>query len=299
MCRETVEILLGSPGKIFVDATLGYGGHAERLLENIEDSVLFGIDCDPDALSFSRERLSRFGNRVKIIRGRFGDLDKIALSEKIPMVSGVLFDLGISSAQIENSSRGMSFMKDARLDMRMDPAQKLTAFDVVNEFPTEELRKILRRFGEVREAGAIARAITRKRENAPISTTTELANIVKQIIPNCEISNLAKIFQAFRIAVNDELNQLSSALEKAFELLETHGRIIVISYHSLEDRIVKNFIALGERNCICPPDLPVCRCGHRKVLKRLFKKPMTPSKDEIERNRGSRSAKLRAFEKII
>ncbi len=298
MCREAVAFLLGAPGDVFIDATLGDGGHAEALLQNRPEIVLYGIDRDPEAIAFSKNRLSEFGERVKFIQGRFGELREIAKREGISDVMGVLFDLGVSSRQIDTADRGFSFSRGGKLDMRMDPNLSTTAFDIVNSAPREELTRIMATYGEQPRAGRIARAIVVNRKERPIETTTELAEIVRSVIRGATNVDLARVFQAFRIVVNDELGELERGLEAATSILMPDGILVTISYHSLEDRMVKRFIAAEEKGCICPPDLPVCRCGRRPRLERLTKKPLTPGAEEISDNPRARSAKLRAAKRL-
>lgn len=290
--------MLGAPGDVFIDATLGDGGHAEALLQNRPEIVLYGIDRDPEAIAFSKNRLSEFGERVKFIQGRFGELREIAKREGISDVMGVLFDLGVSSRQIDTADRGFSFSRGGKLDMRMDPNLSTTAFDIVNSAPREELTRIMATYGEQPRAGRIARAIVVNRKERPIETTTELAEIVRSVIRGATNVDLARVFQAFRIVVNDELGELERGLEAATSILMPDGILVTISYHSLEDRMVKRFIAAEEKGCICPPDLPVCRCGRRPRLERLTKKPLTPGAEEISDNPRARSAKLRAAKRL-
>ncbi|RKZ29505.1 16S rRNA (cytosine(1402)-N(4))-methyltransferase [bacterium] len=296
MSREVLGFLLDAPGEIFIDATLGDGGHARALLSERPDIVLYGIDRDIEAIEFAKERLCGFGHRIQFIHGRFGE---IAKKRDIPPAAGVLFDLGLSSRQVDNPERGFSFSRDARLDMRMDTSQKTTAYDIVNETSRGELTKIIATYGEQPGAGRIARAIDVYREKEPIETTLELAGIVRKAIHPATAADLARVFQSIRIVVNDELGELKRGLAGMLEVLMPGGIMVVISYHSLEDRIVKQFFVTEEKGCICDPDMPVCRCGHKPRLERLTKKPIVPSESEIKENPRARSAKLRAASKLI
>jgi len=299
MVRESVEYLLSAPGETYIDATLGDGGHAEALLNRNNEAVLYGIDRDPEAIKASRKRLAKFNNRANLILGRFGNLFEIARENEINSVSGVLFDLGISSRQLDDRSRGFSFDGNGKLNMRMDGREeRKTAFDIINQAKFEELKRILTEYGEQRGAIGLSKAIIKARERSPIETSIELKKIVENAIRNCKASDLARVFQAFRIAINGELQELRDGLDAAMELLVPGGILVVISYHSLEDRIVKRFMVREEQDCICPPDLPVCRCGHRKRLERLSRKPETPSSEEIDTNSRARSAKLRVARKL-
>jgi len=297
MGRQIIEVFKSAPAGIIIDATLGDGGHAELLLNRL-DFVLYGIDCDPRAIETSKKRLSGYGDRVIIIHGRFGDLRAIIRDEAIPSPSGILFDLGLRSAHIDQPERGFSFSKEARLDMRMDPSQKLSAYTIVNRYEEKDIRNIISSFGEQKEATRIAGAIVKQRAKKPIETTQELANIVRAVVPICRNSDLARVFQAFRIAVNDEICQLKNGLEAALDNLLPDGMLVVISYHSLEDREVKRFMVREEKGCICPPDIPICRCGHSPRLRRLNKRPFTPDQAEIENNPRARSAKMRVAVKL-
>ena len=290
-------------GDITVDGTVGGGGHAEAILENTApDGILIGIDADADALGAAKKRLARFGERTILVKGNFADMETILAEEKIGKVDGILLDLGVSSHQLDTAERGFSFAQDAPLDMRMDRSNPKSASDLVNTLPWEELARIIRNYGEERMAGRIARAIVKERTNSPIRTTTDLAGVVVRAFPrgaeHQRIHPATRTFQALRIAVNDELSSLRKALADGMERLKPGGRFSVISFHSLEDRIVKNAFRAGEKGCTCPPDLPVCACGRKPRLKVVTRKPVTPGDEEISDNPRARSAKLRTAERI-
>ncbi|HHS50576.1 MAG TPA: 16S rRNA (cytosine(1402)-N(4))-methyltransferase RsmH [candidate division Zixibacteria bacterium] len=297
MCNEVVDLLGNVPGDFVIDATLGDGGHAEALLEYNSNIVLLGIDRDASAIERSYKRLSHFGDRVKFVEGRFANIAEIAMESGFGVPAGVLFDLGVSSPQIDEPERGFSFSASAPLDMRMGEA-KISARGFIESVEFGELARVLREFGEVSHPGRVARAIIEMRDKTGVETTEELAKAVKNAIPNCRNADLARVFQAIRIFINDELTELRRGLSAALDELIPDGVIVVISYHSLEDRIVKRFFAGEEKGCICPPELPVCRCGHLPRIRRPFRKPMRPSEEEIRENNRARSAKLRAAVKI-
>jgi len=258
-----------------------------------------GIDADPDALLFSRERLKEYSN-VRILRGFFDQLDVLLMQEELLPVQGVLMDLGISSYQIDSADKGFSFQSEGRLDMRFNPDQELTAEKIVNTYSAEALEEIFRQFGEERHSRMISRRIFLERTATPIRTTRQLADILKKVIPgNQQVKSLARIFQALRIEVNQELERLRTGLEKAFQCMDKAGRLAVISYHSLEDRIVKEFFRFKERDCICPPEFPQCICGKQSEIRIITKKPIIPDAVEVEKNPRSRSAKLRVAEKKL
>ena len=285
------------PGGTYVDATLGWGGHGlEILRRSAPDGLLIGFDRDPQALAAAERALADQAGRVRLVRDNFSGL-AAHLSDAAGRIDGFLFDLGVSSPQIDRAGRGFSFMADGPLDMRMGETA-LTAATVVNQYSPGRLAGIFRQYGEEREAGRIARAIARHRDDTPITTTGQLAGIVRATRPAMPAKTLARIFQAIRIEVNDELNSLALALEQAHGLLVCRGRIVVISYHSLEDRIVKEFFKGKTIACTCLPDLPVCACGHGAgTLKVLTPKPVVPDEIEQRDNPRSRSAKLRAAER--
>ncbi len=281
-----------------VDATVGLGGHAAALLERYPSVLLLAIDRDPQALEQARERLGRFGSRVTFIRGRHETLIDILKQSNIDTVSGVLADLGVSSMQLDDASRGFSFRHDAPLDMRMGPDSR-TAAELVNSLGEQELATILRDYGEEPRARRIARAIVAAR---PMETTTQLAEVVRNVgratARHRDIDPATLTFQALRIAANEELVGLDRFIDDAVSVLEPAARIAVISFHSLEDRIVKRALRRLEGECTCPPGLPVCACGAKEVVKALTGRPVTASEEEVNRNPRSRSAKLRVAEKL-
>jgi 16S rRNA (cytosine1402-N4)-methyltransferase len=295
---EVVRYLAVEIGGRYVDCTLGAGGHARAILEaSAPGGMLLGIDADPYAISLARDHLTGFEDSARLVNGNFRDLEETATELNFVPVHGVLFDLGLSSMQLAGEGRGFSFQKEAPLDMRFGPDQTLTAADIVNEYEEAEIANLIWEFGEERFSRRIAGAITRAR---PLRTTTELAAIVSRAIPGSRsrIHPATRTFQALRIAVNDELQALETALEQARGILGPGGRLVVISFHSLEDRIVKQYLQRESRDCICPPETPVCVCGHRASLRILTRRPVTPSTEEMRGNPRSRSAKLRAAERI-
>jgi 16S rRNA (cytosine1402-N4)-methyltransferase len=282
-----------------VDATIGLGGHAEALLDRYPSARLLGIDRDPQALAASAARMERFGNRVTLAQGRHETLIDILKKQKIESVSGLLADLGVSSMQLDDASRGFSFRYDAPLDMRMGPESQ-TAADLVNTLGEQELATILREYGEEPMAWRIAKAIVAAREEGPIETTARLAEIVRSVkwSKPGQIDPATLTFQALRIAANEELIGLDKFIDDAVEVLEPEARIAIISFHSLEDRIVKRALRRLEGECTCPPNLPVCGCGAKEVIEILTSRPVTASEEEVQRNPRSRSAKLRVAEKV-
>jgi 16S rRNA (cytosine1402-N4)-methyltransferase len=301
LLSEIVEFLRPSRDDgTLVDATIGLGGHAEALLARYPSIRLLGIDRDPAALAASAARLERFGNRVTLAQGRHETLIDILKKQKIESVSGLLADLGVSSMQLDDASRGFSFRYDAPLDMRMGP-ESTTAADLVNTLGERELATILREYGEEPMARGIARAIVNARAEAQIETTARLAEIVRSVKkPRFrEIDPSTLTFQALRIAANEELVGLDKFIDDAVEVLEAGARIAIIAFHSLEDRIVKRALRRLEGECTCPPNLPVCGCGAKEVVKILTSRPVTASEEEIDRNPRSRSAKLRVGEKLL
>jgi 16S rRNA (cytosine1402-N4)-methyltransferase len=301
LLSEIVEYLRPSrEDGTLVDATVGLGGHAESLLARYPSVRLLGIDRDPAALDASRARLERFGDRVTLAQGRHETLIDILKKQNIDSVSGLLADLGVSSMQLDDASRGFSFRYDAPLDMRMGPESK-TAADLVNTLGEQELATILREYGEEPMARRIARAIVDGRAEAPIETTARLAEIVRGVKKSKphQIDPSTLTFQALRIAANEELVGLDRFIDDAVSVLEPGARIAVISFHSLEDRIVKRAMRRLEGECTCPPNLPVCACGAKEVVEILTSRPVTASEEEVQRNPRSRSAKLRVAEKLL
>jgi len=289
------EVLAGlgiEPGGRYIDATVGGGGHARGILvASAPDGQLLGIDADPVALDLATEQLAEFEGRVALVRGSFADLEEIAVRYGFASVDGVLFDLGLSSIQLEAAERGFSFQLDGPLDMRFDPGQTTTAADLVNALSVKALADILSRYGEEPQARRIARAIVARR---PIHTTRELAGLVEVTVGRRRrLHPATQTFQALRIAVNHELECLAEALPQALRLLKSGGRLAIISFHSLEDRVAKEFLRRESQDCLCPPELPLCTCGHRATLGVITRKPIRPSAQEEAANPRSRSARLR------
>lgn len=288
---------------VFVDATIGLGGHTDMLLEacNFKARIV-GMDVDDQALEMVSQRLKQYKDRIDLVNRNFISIDSSLQELGIKKVNGIIADLGMSSFQLDHSGKGFSFSKQEPLDMRMDPSIQFTAYDLVNEMDEEELRYIFKKYGEEKFAGNIARAIIKKRENKPIQTSSELAAIISNSIPKKfhpkKRHPATKSFQALRIAINNELENLQIFIEKSVKLLKPGGRLVIISFHSLEDRIVKNIFKKLQSPCICPPDFPVCRCGKEPVLKLITKNPVTPGQDEISQNPRSRSSKMRVGEKL-
>jgi 16S rRNA (cytosine1402-N4)-methyltransferase len=283
-----------------VDCTLGAGGHARALLERIRPGGrLLGIDMDPAAVAQARESLDDFDPAPTLVHGNFADLTSIAAAIGIQKVDGVLFDLGISSVQLDDPQRGLSFRADGPLDMRLDPTQGSTAADLVNSVGEDELTSIIGRYGEERWARRIAKFILARR---PLHTTSDLAAAVEAAIPRRawprDIHPATRTFQAIRIAVNDELGSLESGLKAATQILTPGGRMATISFHSLEDSVVKNYYNVESRDCICPPQQPVCTCAHRASLRVITRKPVRPSPEEVRLNPRARSARLRVAERL-
>ncbi|MFZ5810245.1 MAG: 16S rRNA (cytosine(1402)-N(4))-methyltransferase RsmH [Chloroflexota bacterium] len=296
--QEVLHYLLPRSGKKYVDCTVGLGGHAEGILEaSSPHGELLGLDVDPTALELAAKALEKYAARFRLVQSSYTTL--ITQLEEIgwQSVEGVLLDLGVSSLQLDTPSRGFSFRADAPLDMRFNPLAETTAADLVNRLPEEELASIIFEYGEERFARQIARAIVVSR---PLETTAQLARIVERVVGRREqeIHPATRTFQALRIAVNQELDEIRAVLPQALEALSVGGRLVVISFHSLEDRLVKTFLQTESRDCICPPRQPLCTCGHRARLKLLTRKPIRPSQAEIEYNPRARSARLRAAEKI-
>jgi 16S rRNA (cytosine1402-N4)-methyltransferase len=298
LTAEVLAVLEVRPDERYIDATVGLGGHAERILgESGPDGRLLGIDADPDAIRHARARLEPFGSRADIVQGNFRDVGAIAIREQFSPVHGMLFDLGISSLQLGPTGRGFSFQVEAPLDMRMDPQLTRTAADLVNRLNESELATLLERYGEEPAARRVARGLVRMR---PFRTTIELAAAVASIIPRrgAKTHPATRSFQALRIAVNGELENLERALAACLDLLRSGGRLAVISFHSLEDRIVKEFIRRESRDCICPPALPVCVCSHHATLRSPRGALVRPSPAEVAHNPRSRSATLRFAERL-
>ena len=302
LLEECVRYLNIRPDGVYVDGTLGLGGHSEAIASKLTTGRLIGIDRDDRALAFAGERLARFGSRVTLVKGNFGDLGELMRSVGAESADGMLFDLGVSSPQLDDAGRGFSYSQDAPLDMRMDETQALTAAEIVNTWSEAELRSIFWRYGEERYAGRIAAAIIQRREQKPLRTTGELVDIIRRTMPASALREkqhpAKRCFQALRIAVNDELGSLERMLTQAPELLSERGRLLVISFHSLEDRMVKEAIRSRENGCTCPKDFPVCTCGFVQTLRSVTRKPVTPTQRETENNPRARSARLRIAEKV-
>jgi 16S rRNA (cytosine1402-N4)-methyltransferase len=298
MVAEALAALAVQPGGRYLDCTLGAGGHADAILKHsAPGGQLLGLDADPEAIEISRERLKKYGNSVLTVNSNFDNLQATCIKYDFFPVHGILFDLGLSSRQLSEMGRGFSFQYDSPLDMRFDPQQKVSADDIINDTSEEYLSQIIKSYGEEIFSQRIAASIVRSR---PIKTTKELADLIEKAVGGRKgkIHPATKTFQALRIAVNLELDKLEAALKQAIDLLGFNGRLVVISYHSLEDRIVKQFMQRESRGCICPPGLPSCVCHHVPSLRIINKKVITPSPAEIKSNPRSRSAKLRAAERI-
>lgn len=302
LLEECIEGLSIKPEGVYVDGTLGGAGHSSRIAAKLTTGCLIGIDRDEIALAAAGERLAPFGDRVKLVHSNFCELDAVLERLGIPGVDGILLDLGVSSPQLDDGSRGFSYMVDAPLDMRMDSSDALNAHTVVNTWPYEELKRILYEYGEERYAPQIATSICKRRETAPIETTLELVDVIRSAMPPAALREkqhpAKRSFQAIRIAVNDELNSVARVLDAAIPRLNPGGRLAVITFHSLEDRIVKNAMASAAKGCTCPPSFPVCVCGKKPRVKLITRKPIVSGEEELERNPRARSAKLRICEKI-
>jgi 16S rRNA (cytosine1402-N4)-methyltransferase len=295
---EVIAGLQARRGGYFVDCTVGLGGHAAAILEIISPSgKLLGIDADPEAIKISQDKLSDYGEAVTLVNDNFVNLEAIYRRHHFHPVDGVLFDLGVSSLQLDTAERGFSFHLDAPLNMRFDSEPGLTASDIVNSFSEQELAKLIEKYGEERHSRRIARHIV---QNRPIATTVELARLIEQTLggKRAKIHPATRTFMALRIAVNNELQNLELALKQTIDLLRPGGRLTVISYHSLEDRIVKQFMRDAASSCLCPPGTVICHCGHTPTLKLISRKVIKPTSLEIESNPRSRSAKLRIAERL-
>ena len=302
LLEECIENLNIKPDGIYVDGTLGLGGHSEQILKRLTTGRLIGIDRDESAIRRTGERLKAYSDKMTLVDGNFCDVAQILDELGIDAVDGMLFDLGVSSPQLDESERGFSYMNDAPLDMRMDNTSSLTAWNVVNDWDEAELVRILRDFGEERYARRIASRIAERRTAKPIETTLELVDIIRSAMPAAALREkqhpAKRSFQAIRIAVNDELGAVDQMMKTAPDKLKPHGRLCVISFHSLEDRIVKTGIAARENGCTCPREAPICVCGFKQTLKSVHRKPIVPGEDELNENPRARSAKLRVAEKV-
>jgi len=302
LLKECLDGLNIKPDGIYVDGTLGGAGHSCKIAERLTTGRLIGIDRDPVALEAAGERLQPFQNHVTLVHSNFCEIAQVLQELDVSGVDGILLDLGVSSPQLDDAARGFSYMLDAPLDMRMNSEDTLDAYAVVNTWPQEELRRILYTYGEERYAPQIAAAICRRREEKPIETTLQLVDVIRSAMPPAALREkqhpAKRSFQAIRIAVNDELGSVEKVMKDAFSVLNPGGRLAVITFHSLEDRIVKLAMAEAAKGCTCPPSFPVCVCGKKPLVKLISRKPIVASKQELEDNPRSRSAKLRVCEKL-
>ncbi len=302
LLEQSVQALNIRPDGVYLDGTLGGAGHSLEIAGKLRTGRLIGVDKDQAALEAARQRLAPVADRVTLVHANFRQIDAILDGLGLDQIDGMLFDLGVSSPQLDDGARGFSYMTDAPLDMRMDQTDKLSAYDVVNTWPTEELRRILYDYGEERYAPQIAAAITRRRSERKIATTLELVDVIKSAMPGSALREkqhpAKRSFQAIRIAVNDELGALRQMMDAAIPRLKTGGRLAVITFHSLEDRIVKTALRDAAKGCICPPEFPVCVCGRTPQVKLISRKPILPSPAELAENPRARSAKLRVAEKL-
>ncbi len=301
MLDACIKGLAVKPNGIYIDGTLGGGGHAEALLAQLEKGRLIGIDRDFDAIRAASQRLAHYSQSFVAYKRNYSEIPVLLQDENIPGVDGILLDLGVSSYQLDTAERGFSFHEDAPLDMRMNQSDYLTASDVVNTYSEAALYKIIKTYGEERWAKRIAQFIVKQRELEPIQTTLDLVRVIKQAIPKKARQDghpARKTFQAIRIEVNNELEQLAEVIESLAAVLNPDGRLAIITFHSLEDRIVKHTFRELSRDCICPPEFPVCRCQHSAIVKIVNKKPITPSEKELEANPRARSAKLRICQRL-
>ncbi len=302
LLQECLDGLAIKPDGIYIDGTLGGAGHSSQIAKRLTTGLLIGIDRDTAALQAAGERLKPYEKNVKLVHSNFCEMAQAVKELGLPGADGILLDLGVSSPQLDEAERGFSYMMDAPLDMRMDRQDTVTAYTVVNTWPQEELKRILFDYGEERYAPRIAGAICRRREEKPIETTLELVDVIRSAMPAQALREkqhpAKRSFQAIRIAVNDELGSVEKAMREAIPLLNPGGRLAVITFHSLEDRIVKNAMAEAAKGCTCPPSFPVCVCGKKPQVKLISRKPIVASNEELEANPRSRSAKLRVCEKL-
>ncbi len=302
LLEECIEGLAIKPEGIYVDGTLGGAGHSSRIVAELTTGRHIGIDRDPIALKAAAQRLKPWEDKVTLVHSNFSEIANVLDDLGIPGVDGILLDLGVSSPQLDDGSRGFSYMVDAPLDMRMNNADTQDANFVVNHWSYEDLKKILYEYGEERYAPKIAAAICSRREEKPIATTLELVDVIRSAMPAAALREkqhpAKRSFQAIRIAVNDELNSVAKVMEEAIPRLNKGGRLAVITFHSLEDRIVKNAMASAAKGCTCPPNFPVCVCGKKPQVKLITRKPIVSGEEELERNPRARSAKLRICEKL-
>ena len=299
---ECIEGLNIKPDGIYVDGTLGGAGHSSQIVKRLEGGRHIGIDRDPVALKAAGERLKEYGDKVTLVHSNFSEIRQVLDELGIEGVDGILLDLGVSSPQLDDGARGFSYMADAPLDMRMNNEDPLTAHTVVNTWSYEELKRILYDYGEERYAPQIAAAICRRRESRPIESTLELVDVIRSAMPPAALREkqhpAKRSFQAIRIAVNDELGSVEKVMRDAIPKLNPGGRLAVITFHSLEDRIVKNAMAAASKGCTCPPNFPVCVCGKKPQVKLITRKPIVSSEEELDANPRARSAKLRICEKL-
>ena len=299
---ECLDGLNIKPEGTYVDGTLGGAGHSSQIVKRLTTGHHIGIDRDPVALKAAGERLAPFGDKVTLVHSNFCEIKQVLVDLEIEGVDGILLDLGVSSPQLDDGSRGFSYMADAPLDMRMNSEDVLTAYDVVNTWSQEELKRILYDYGEERYAPRIAAAICSRRDEKPIGTTLELVDVIRGAMPAAALREkqhpAKRSFQAIRIAVNDELGSVEKVMRDAIPCLNRGGRLAVITFHSLEDRIVKNAMADAAKGCTCPPNFPVCVCGKKPQVKIITRKPVVSGEEELERNPRARSAKLRVCEKL-
>lgn len=299
--EESIVGLNIKPDGVYIDCTTGGGGHSFEIVKQLTTGRLICFDKDTDALTFAKVRLKDYADKITFVNRNFADIDEVLEELEIDAVDGILADLGVSSYQIDTAERGFSFMRDARLDMRMNKTQELDAFKVVNTYSEEELSKIMYLYGEERNARQIARKIVKFRENKPLETTFELRDIVVSSYPpkfQGKPSLCNKVFQAIRIEVNNELNDLTTSVEKMLQKLKKDGRLCIITFHPLEDRIVKTAFKTHATDCLCPPRIPKCICGHKADIKLITKHPIVPQDNELLSNSRSGSAKLRIAEKL-
>ena len=299
---ECLDGLNIKPDGIYVDGTLGGAGHSSQIAKRLTTGRLIGIDRDPVALKAAGERLAPYGDKVKLVHSNFCEIQDVLRDLEIDGVDGILLDLGVSSPQLDDGSRGFSYMADAPLDMRMNNEDTLSAYEVVNTWSQDELKRILYDYGEERYAPRIASAICARRENKPIETTLELVDVIRGAMPAAALREkqhpAKRSFQAIRIAVNDELGSVEKVMRDAIPCLNPGGRLAIITFHSLEDRIVKNGMGAASKGCTCPPSFPVCVCGKKPQVKLVNRKPIISGDEELERNPRARSAKLRVCEKL-
>ena len=302
LLEECIDALNIRPDGIYVDGTLGGAGHSSQIAKRLTTGRLIGIDRDPVALKAAGERLAPYMDRVTLVHSNFCEIASVLQELNIPGVDGILLDLGVSSPQLDDGARGFSYRADAPLDMRMNNEDALSAYEVVNSWPQEELKRILYDYGEERYAPQIAAAICRRRAEKPIETTLELVDVIRSAMPSAALREkqhpAKRSFQAIRIAVNDELGSVEKVMRDAVPCLNPGGRLAIITFHSLEDRIVKNGMADAAKGCTCPPNFPVCICGKKPKVKLITRKPIVSGQEELDRNPRARSAKLRVCEKL-